>query len=200
MKLGKIIINREKSKISCYFRQNQANSIGNREKNTFCFFWWNWEKSSEIVRKASFHANSDKIRQILLEIGRKLLFAFLMKPGKIIKNHEKGMFSCWFNQNQAYSTGNREKITFCFFWWNGEKSSKIVRKACFHADLNKIRTILLEIGRNILFAFFDETGKNYQKTWEKQVFMLLQTKSGKFYWKSGKNAFLLFWWNWEKLS
>jgi len=147
MKLGKIIRNREKSMFSCWFKHNQDNFARNPEKYTFCFFWWNWEKSSEIVRKASFHANSDKIRQILLEIGKKLLFAFFMKPGKIIKNCEKSMFSCWFKQN-------RYKITFCFF--------------------------LVKLGKII------------RNRWGKQVFMLILTKSGKFYWKSGENYFLLF--------
>jgi len=88
---------------------------------TFCFFLKNWDKSSEIVRKASFYANSDKIRQILLEIRRKLLFAFFLM--KLVKNRGKSMFSCKFKQNQDSFARNQEKLTFCFLM----KLGKIIR-------------------------------------------------------------------------
>jgi len=76
-------------------------------------------------------------------ISREIVFSpLLMKLRKIIRNHEKNMFL----------SGNWEKIPF--FSRIREKPSKIVGKACFHADLDKIRLILLEIGNKCLFAFF----------------------------------------------
>jgi len=80
----------------------------------------------------------------------------------------------------VFPVRNLEKMTFWLFWWNWEKSLEIESKPCFNADSVKIWSFLSEILRKWLFDFFDETGKNYQKSWEKNCLMLIQTKYGQF--------------------
>jgi len=60
-------------------------------------------------------------------------------------------------------------VFFASFDKTGQKSSETVKKACFYADSDKIRSNLLKIMRKMFFAFFVETGKYNQKSSEKHV-------------------------------
>jgi len=127
-------------------------------ENDFWPFLCNWEKSSEIVRKAFFHADSDKIKLILLEIRRKWHFVFFDVTGKkIIKNCEKSFFNTDSEKKiRSILLEIGRKWFFGFFLLNWEKSSEIVRKALFQI---KSGQFCWKSGENDFLPFSKKLGK-----------------------------------------
>jgi len=101
---------------------------------TFWFFWWNWEKSTEIESKPCFNADSDKFWSILSYIGRN-------GSSEVVRK------AC-FNFDSDKSLSLLSEMTFWLFWWNWEKSTEIESKPCFNADSDKFWSILSYIRRN----------------------------------------------------
>jgi len=130
---------------SCWYRQIRSTllEIGRKSGKNHRKPW----------KKACFHAESEKIRSILLEIVRTWFFPFFRNSEKNIKNHEKSLFWCWFIENWVNFAGNREKMTFAFLMEIGKIIRNREKKHFFSADSDKIRSILLEIGTICHFAF-----------------------------------------------
>jgi len=130
---------------SCWFRQNQVSSTRNQEKVIFAFCYEtgkSWEKQVFML-----------IQTKSGEFFWKSVENYFLHLDKTGKNHHKSWEKhvLMLNQTEAgkfYSKSGESD--FCILLWNQE----IVRKASFHANSDKIRQILLEIGRKLIFCFF----------------------------------------------
>jgi len=141
-------------------------------------------------------------------------FCFFWKTGI---NYQKSLEMHVFMLIQTKSsntTGNREKMNFWFFYeteksleehvfmviqtksgkfyWKSVKKCKL----CFQSKLVRFsgsrENSTGKIRKSGVKAFFIKTGKNYQKSWKMHVFILIQTKSGQFYWNSVEIVFCFF--------
>jgi len=112
------------------------------------------------VRIACFNDYSDKIYSILSEIERKWLFDFFDET-------RKNQLKSWVNDvlmliqtKYGQFCHISEGMGFLTFWWNLEKSSEIVRNACFDADSEILKSLLSEM---TFWFFFYQTMKNHHK-------------------------------------
>jgi len=140
--------------------------------------------------KKHFLLISSRIDLILSELAKSMIFLrFLMIFSSFFIRAQSHFFPMFSRQNVVFSWFLAESIRRKLHLSLLMSLGKIIRnreKSFFNTDSFNFAGNW----KKMIFCPFYETGKNHQNSCEKNVFMLIQTKSNRYCWKSGENDIL----------